>query len=441
MDDEAAIEATIPEMSLAKLRKAAVEDSPTIPPWTAALEEFVPEPGEATIFDPHSRMQLPEPSLNGDTFDDLEAKAAITQPHRAASSAPAGGAKMSRTGSVTEDGQTRGAAAEAQAIIDRLSSAQGEALLELLRRAAQLRSADLPPVILRAIRHERAEARAWAVGMMRRFPRGHADLLLAQRLEDADSGVRLAALRLIAARRTSAAEEPLKAWLETDDLYAKELPEARVMILSYATLASSRAVPRLARLLNPGLHAKKNVEIQVIAALALGRLGGDEAREALRAGVRALHRRVRDACQAALLMETPSVDIFCPDTPETERTVLAELLDALSDRSEAPAPSDVSGSFRADPFNSVGRIELAQALSKPVGLGGGQTSVFPPAPDENREQFRGIAAQETRVVTPERASPERSSPERAPTDPNPPPRKPTRRPRSIARNAGEKNSS
>jgi hypothetical protein len=88
--------------------------------------------------------------------------------------------------------------------------------------------------------------------------------------------------------------------------------------------------------------------VQTAAALALGQIDSDEAREALKKGLRTLNRRVRDACLRALVRSGRWIDDRRSDPPapaqavkesERDRIEEEELLSAFvsSPRESGPA--------------------------------------------------------------------------------------------------------
>ena len=97
---------------------------------------------------------------------------------------------------------------------ERMQRTQWFVTIELLNLAQKLPRADLAPILLWAVEHEHSKVRGLAVGMLRAFPSGVADELIAKAIGDPDAEVRIAALRLVAGRKSAASRNPIESVLK-----------------------------------------------------------------------------------------------------------------------------------------------------------------------------------------------------------------------------------
>lgn len=177
---------------------------------------------------------------------------------------------------------------------------------ELLTLSQSLPAEHQAAVILKGLEHENAQVRIAAVGLLRGFREGTADRLLAGAIMDPDLSVRLAAIRVAAARRSQPCLFALRDLVGAEDFVQADPRLIRLATLAYARLAGDGALPVLGKLMKPGFFAAlKSMDAQLAAIVALGALGTPAARALLEDGARSLNRAVREACKKALL-GTPS---------------------------------------------------------------------------------------------------------------------------------------
>lgn len=175
-------------------------------------------------------------------------------------------------------------------------------------------SQSLPPehqaaVILKGLEHQNPQVRIAAVALLRGFREGTADRLLSRAIEDPDLNVRLAAIRVAAARRSQPCMLALR-----ELIAAETFPEAdprliRLATLAYARLAGDGALPILGKLMKPGFFASlRSMDPQLAAIVALGAIGTPAAHALLEEGAKSLNRVVREACKKALQGAAPVED-------------------------------------------------------------------------------------------------------------------------------------
>ncbi len=243
---------------------------------------------------------------------------------------------------------------EGPALHERMQRSQWFVTIELLNLAQKLPRADLAPILLWAVDHEHPKVRALAVGMLRIFPSGVADELIAKAIGDADAEVRISALRLVAGRKSTAARNPIESVLKGDDFWDLDPRELRAMMLAYAIVFRDQSVPLLERALNPGFFARsKMTNAQMAAAMALGRIATPTAREALARGQRTLNTKVRDAIKTALARE--------PDAETSAMLNESEAPPATGDLTkDRPADMSLSDELRAE----VDPLEVARSKGR-----------------------------------------------------------------------------
>lgn len=231
----------------------------------------------------------------------------------------------------------------------RMSTAKWFVVRDLLSLSQAYPLEQMGPVIVAGLGHEHPKVRQHAVGLLRGCGPGLADKLLAQRLNDEDVEVRLAAMRVAAARRSPAAKKVLEAVIESDDLQERSPKELRTMMAAYAVIGGVSAITVLDRVLNPGFFARlKSTEAQIAAAFALASIGS-AAHEALQRGTRTLNSRVRDACRRAMsARDSEDLPAILRGTPESPPPRLPD-----PDVRGPPGSGAESGDRRSDPSMRV----------------------------------------------------------------------------------------
>ncbi|MCC7385991.1 MAG: hypothetical protein IT384_29350 [Deltaproteobacteria bacterium] len=186
-------------------------------------------------------------------------------------------------------------------LFEKMQRSNWTVVVDLLSIGARLSPEDLAPIVLWAAEHEHPKVRAQALSLMRTFSGGVADELIAKALHDPEHEVREAALRLVRQRRSQVFSETLEQLVRADELFDRDEREIRNLVMAYATLAGDASVPVLDRLLSPGIFARsKMYGAQIAAAMALGKVGTETARQTLMKGSRTLNAKVREACKRAL---------------------------------------------------------------------------------------------------------------------------------------------
>lgn len=128
---------------------------------------------------------------------------------------------------------------------------------------------------------------------------------LQRALTDNDRDVRVAAARALAAVRYQPARDRLAELLDSRLLRDADLTEKIAFFEAFGSVATPDSVEMLNRMLNgKRFFAKQNPEIRACAAMALGRVGTQAAREALQRAATETNPMVRNAVTKALRPES-----------------------------------------------------------------------------------------------------------------------------------------
>lgn len=184
---------------------------------------------------------------------------------------------------------------------EKMQTAKWFVVRDILQMAQRLPLEHMVGIVDTALKHEHPKVREHAVGLLRGYARGTADRLVAKYLLDEDLEVRIAAIRVAAARRSADAKALIEVLLAREDLADREPRELRLLMAAYAAIGGWKVIPTLDKILSPGFFARsKMTEAQVAAAFALASVGNVSAKAALQRGMRTLNARVREACKKAL---------------------------------------------------------------------------------------------------------------------------------------------
>ncbi|MCK6551087.1 hypothetical protein L6R52_34950, partial [Myxococcota bacterium] len=180
-----------------------------------------------------------------------------------------------------------------------IESAKWFVVCDLLALVPRFTLTEQAQLLAKTAEHENPKVRAITIGMLRTFPEGGADELVARAIDDAEAEVRVAAGRVAAARLSRRAGHAIGEWLRGDGLSKSDAREMNAMMLAFAQIGGNESVSVLDQLLNPGLFAGKT-DVQVAAAIALASVGTADAKRSIQRGMRTLNAKVRDACKQAL---------------------------------------------------------------------------------------------------------------------------------------------
>lgn len=175
---------------------------------------------------------------------------------------------------------------------------------DLLSIAQRLPPDQLALIAFHALSHEHPRVRSFALSLLRPYPHGRPDTLIAERIMDVDLEVRMAAIRVAAARKSVEALPHMEAVIRSEDLEMRDPREIRLVMAAYAAIGGAKAVPALEQVLSKGFFAQlKDTESRVAAIYALAAVGDETATQAIKKASRTINADVREACRRALANE------------------------------------------------------------------------------------------------------------------------------------------
>lgn len=195
------------------------------------------------------------------------------------------------------------AAAHPDAVAKALGSENAAVVQATVKLAGRLK---LPPTVPALgsllIGEQGAELRVAVVEALASIGTPTAMQQLERVVGDPHRDVRVAAVRVLGARRHRAALAPVEAAVLGRDLRNADLSEKTAFFEAFGMLAGPDGVRQLVPLLQVGGVFKKKTdpEIRACAAMALGKIGTVEAREALRSALQDKDPLVRNAAGRAL---------------------------------------------------------------------------------------------------------------------------------------------
>ncbi len=152
------------------------------------------------------------------------------------------------------------------------------------------------------LRSRDAEVRVEAVNALKSYRSARAMDLLVRAIGDTDKVVRYYALRNLIAFGYRTAAPAVAEAIRAGDFADKDLTEKKLLFEAYGRFAGAEALPSLAALFErrSWLRKAEDRDLKVCAAVALGEVGGEEARALLREHAADRQPEVREACERAL---------------------------------------------------------------------------------------------------------------------------------------------
>ena len=184
-----------------------------------------------------------------------------------------------------------------------LTGSDESVLLEAVRLASRLK---LPPVVAALgdlLKHTKASIRVASVEALASIGSPGAMQQLERGIEDSDRDVRLAAVRTIASRGHRTAFPKVETVVASKELRTADLTEKVAFFEAYGLLGGAEGVAKLTAMLDAKggfLKRKEDPETRACAAMALGKIGGPEARKSLEQAVQDKEPLVRNAVHKAL---------------------------------------------------------------------------------------------------------------------------------------------
>ncbi len=183
-----------------------------------------------------------------------------------------------------------------------LQSTDRSTLLGATRLAARLRLPDFIKPLGRVLRNEDTAVRQTAVGALAELASAEAMQQLGRAIGDAERDVRIQAVQTLALHDYQPAVGRIQEAITGPTLNDADLTEKRAFFEAYATLAGQKGIAVLQPILVKGglLRRKQNAETRACAAMALGKIGGPDAKSILTKLQREKDPVVRNAVNSTL---------------------------------------------------------------------------------------------------------------------------------------------
>lgn len=189
-------------------------------------------------------------------------------------------------------------------LINLIGSEDAAAAMGAARLAGQLGLADAAAHIASLFHRADAAGRRVAIESLVQIRSSISMAAALEALEDEDREVRITAARGLAAARYQPARQRLEELIQARSVREADLTEQIAIFEAFGSVAGPENVRMLDRLLNGRrLLGKQTPEIRACAAMALGRVGTPDAREALLQAAQDAHPMVRSAVGKALGQE------------------------------------------------------------------------------------------------------------------------------------------
>jgi HEAT repeat protein len=204
--------------------------------------------------------------------------------------------------SLLESAADRLAAANTAELVRLLASSEPEVALEAVRRAGSLKTGAAVPALARLQQQGNATMRLAAVNALADIGTPGALQHLDRGIDDEDRDVRIAAVRALGVRNQRLSVQKIENALVGKRIQDGDLTEKMAFFEAFGLLCGEAGIPMLDGMLNrKGLFGKRgDAELRACAAMALGRIGTDNAFAALRRAANDKDILVRNAVSKAL---------------------------------------------------------------------------------------------------------------------------------------------
>ena len=194
------------------------------------------------------------------------------------------------------------AAAHAEKLVDAIGGRDPLVALEAVKLAGRLRLPSAVSALTQALGHEETALRAAAVQALSDLAVPGALQGLEKALDDPDREVRLATVRILMMKKHRGALPKVTAAIQGKSVRVADLTEKMAFFEAYGSMVGESGVESLDGMLNSGgfLKRREDPELRACAALALGRIGTDAARQSLERATDAKDALVRNAVSKAL---------------------------------------------------------------------------------------------------------------------------------------------
>jgi hypothetical protein len=203
---------------------------------------------------------------------------------------------------VLEEVADRLAEAHPSEVLRILRSPESEALAAVVAVCGRLQLTQTVPGLGETVTHRDAAVRLASVQALAQLGTPAALAFVEKALEDADRGVRLAAVRVVGGRGYKGAQRRIETAVLGKAVHEMDLTEKMAFFEAYGSIAGAGALKPLSALLQPRglLRMKESSETRACAAIAIGKIRTPEAREVLQGAADDKDLVVRNAVNRAL---------------------------------------------------------------------------------------------------------------------------------------------
>jgi HEAT repeat protein len=207
-----------------------------------------------------------------------------------------------RVRDVVESAVQRLASANAATVIAALQSKDANAVVAAIRVTSKLKLAAAVPGLAQVLGNPEPLVRIAAVQALAEIASPGAIQALEKALDDADREVRIASVRVVGMHKPRTALPKIQEVVTGKSVRQADLTEKMAFFEAYGAMVGESGVEMLDGILNSGgfLKRKEDPETRACAAMALGRIGSQNARGALGKAAQDKEPLVRNAVARAL---------------------------------------------------------------------------------------------------------------------------------------------
>jgi hypothetical protein len=213
-----------------------------------------------------------------------------------------------RVRGMVEASVQRLASVNAATVVTALKASNPDAAIAAIRVAARLKLASAVPGLAACLDNPHATVRVAAVQALADIASPSSVQALEKALDDTDREVRLASVRVVGQHKSRSALPRITSVVTGKTVRQADLTEKMAFFEAYGVLVGESGVDLLDGILNSGgfLKRKENPETRACAAMALGRIGSQAARDALNKATQDKEPLVRSAVLRAIRGERSS---------------------------------------------------------------------------------------------------------------------------------------
>lgn len=218
---------------------------------------------------------------------------------------------------VVEAAVQRLAMSNANTVVQALQASDPNAVIAAVRVAGKLKLAPAVPALAQTMMHPEPLVRTSVVAALAEIASPSAVQALEKGLDDADREVRVTSVRVIAQHKSRSALPKIAAVVQGKSMRQADLTEKMAFFEAYGSLVGEPGVEQLDAILNSGgfLKKKEDPETRACAAMALGRIGSQNAKNSLQKAAMDKEPLVKNAVARALRGDRSSTMMRAGDLP------------------------------------------------------------------------------------------------------------------------------